>query len=63
MIEQYHGELEKLDLQLGDASLYEDSTQQNKLNQLVEKRAQAHSSLAQVEEEWLEISETLEDLT
>jgi ATP-binding cassette subfamily F protein 3 len=63
MIEQYHGELEKLDLQLGDASLYEDSTQQNKLNQLVEKREMAHSSLAQVEEEWLEISGTLEDLT
>ncbi|CAM4397576.1 MAG: putative ABC transporter ATP-binding protein YheS [Legionella sp.] len=62
MIEQYHGELEKLDIQLGDASLYEDSTQQNKLNQLVQKREQAHSSLAQVEEEWLEISGTLEDL-
>ncbi|WP_058535491.1 ABC-F family ATP-binding cassette domain-containing protein [Legionella saoudiensis] len=62
MIEQYHGELEKLDLQLGDASLYEDSTQQNKLNQLVQKREQTHSSLAQVEEEWMEISETLEDL-
>ncbi|MDR3501339.1 MAG: ATP-binding cassette domain-containing protein [Legionella sp.] len=63
MIEQYHGELEKLDIQLGDASLYEDSTQQNKLNQLVQKREQAHSSLAQVEEEWLEISGTLEDLS
>lgn len=62
MIEQYHGELDKLDIQLGDASLYEDSTQQNKLNQLVQKREQAHSSLAQVEEEWLEISGTLEDL-
>ncbi|MFJ1267988.1 ABC-F family ATP-binding cassette domain-containing protein [Legionella lytica] len=62
MIEQYHGELEKLDIQLGDASLYEDSTQQNMLNQLVQKREQAHSSLAQVEEEWLEISGTLEDL-
>lgn len=63
MIEQFHSEIEKLDGQLSDASLYEDSTQQNKLNQLVQKRDHAHSSLNQAEEEWLEISSVLEDLT
>lgn len=63
LIEQYHGEIVQLDHQLGDASLYgEDSKQQTKLNQLLQKRTLTHSSLSQVEEEWLEISSSLEDL-
>jgi ATP-binding cassette subfamily F protein 3 len=62
MINQFHGEIEKLDVQLGDSNLYEDNAQQNKLNQLVQKRDQTHSSLQQAEEEWLEISSTLEGL-
>ncbi|CAM2935368.1 fused transporter subunits of ABC superfamily: ATP-binding components [Legionella steigerwaltii] len=62
LIEQYQDELAKLDTQLGDPSIYEDSTQQNKLNQLVQKRSFTHSSLSQTEEEWLEISTSLEDL-
>lgn len=62
LIEHYHVELKKLDSQLGDADLYEGGTQQNKLNQLVQHREQTHSSLAHAEEEWLEISETLERL-
>ena len=60
MIEQYNTELEKLDIQLGNSSLYEDSAQQNKLTQLVQKREQIHSALNKAEEEWLEISHTLE---
>ncbi|EHL30379.1 ABC-F family ATP-binding cassette domain-containing protein [Legionella drancourtii] len=63
MMAQFHGEIEKLDIQLGDASLYEDSAQQSQLNQLLQKRELAHSSLNQAEEEWLEISGVLEDLT
>ncbi|MGC1181753.1 ABC-F family ATP-binding cassette domain-containing protein [Legionella sp.] len=62
MIEQFHCEIEKLDRQLGDTNLYENSIHQNKLGQLVQKRNQVHSSLNQSEEEWLEISETLEDM-
>jgi ATP-binding cassette subfamily F protein 3 len=61
MIEKYQQEIVTLDIQLGETSLYEDSAQQNKLNQLVEKRALSHTSLNHAEEEWLEISETLED--
>ncbi|MCW8407797.1 ATP-binding cassette domain-containing protein [Legionella sp. PATHC035] len=62
LIEQYQSEMSKLDTQLGDASLYEDSTQQSKLNQLVQKRSVIHSSLNLAEEEWLEISTSLEDI-
>ncbi|MBI2786442.1 MAG: ATP-binding cassette domain-containing protein [Legionella longbeachae] len=43
-------------------SLYEDNSQQNKLNQLIQKRSQSHSSLNQAEEEWLKISCDLEGL-
>ncbi|KTD66049.1 ABC transporter ATP-binding domain-containing protein [Legionella santicrucis] len=62
LIEQYQDEIAQLDTQLSDASLYEDSKQQNKLNQLLEKRSLTHSSLNQVEEEWLEIGSSLEEL-
>lgn len=62
LIEHYQSEISKLDTQLGDSALYEDSAQQNKLNQLVQKRTSTYSSLNQAEEEWLEISSSLEDL-
>ncbi|MCW8471818.1 ATP-binding cassette domain-containing protein [Fluoribacter gormanii] len=62
LIEQYHEELTKLDTLLGDAALYEDMEQQNKLEQLIKKREQSYSSLNQAEEEWLEVSSSLEDL-
>ncbi|MCW8471816.1 hypothetical protein OQJ19_14350 [Fluoribacter gormanii] len=50
MIEQYQSEISRLDNQLGDASLYEDNTQQNKLNQLLQKRTIIHSSLNKADE-------------
>ncbi|WP_454783941.1 ABC-F family ATP-binding cassette domain-containing protein [Legionella sp. WA2024007413] len=62
LIEQYQNELSKLDILLGDASLYEDSSQQSKLNQLLQKRTDSHTSLNNAEEEWLEISSSLEGL-
>ncbi|STY29575.1 fused transporter subunits of ABC superfamily: ATP-binding components [Legionella wadsworthii] len=62
LIEQYQNDISKLDKQLGDSSLYEDNTKQNTLNQLLQQRTASHSSLHQAEEEWLEISSTLEDL-
>lgn len=61
MMEQYQKEMKHLDEQLADASLYEDKSQQNKLNRLIEKRDVAHTSLNQAEEEWLEIGSSLED--
>lgn len=61
MMEQYQKEMKHLDEQLADASLYEDKSQQNKLNQLIQKRDVAHTSLNQAEEEWLEIGSSLED--
>ncbi|MDR3443387.1 MAG: ATP-binding cassette domain-containing protein [Legionella sp.] len=61
MMEQYQKEMKYLDEQLADASLYEDKSQQNKLNQLIEKRDVTHTSLYQAEEEWLEIGSSLED--
>ncbi|MFT4058362.1 MAG: ATP-binding cassette domain-containing protein [Legionella sp.] len=62
MINQFHNDIEKLDIQLGDSNLYEDTSQQNKLNQLIQKRDQTHSSLQLAEEEWLEVSSTLEGM-
>ncbi|KTD11759.1 ABC transporter ATP-binding domain-containing protein [Legionella gratiana] len=63
LMEQYQDEIVQLDTQLSDTRLYEDSKQQNKLNQLLQKRTFTHSSLNQVEEEWLEIGSNLEELT
>ncbi|KTD41020.1 ABC-F family ATP-binding cassette domain-containing protein [Legionella parisiensis] len=61
LIEHYQSEISQLDAQLGDATLYENSAQQNKLSQLVQKRTSTHASLNQAEEEWLEISSSLEN--
>ncbi len=60
ILEQQHNEIAKLDEQLAETSLYEDSSQQAKLNTLLQKREKAHSLLNQAEEEWLEISDNLE---
>jgi len=62
LIEQFHAEIQKLDIQLGEASLYEDSAKQSKLNQLIQNREKALSSLNKAEEEWLDLSSVLEDL-
>lgn len=56
IIDQKQDALIKLDQQLADPSLYEDSSQQNKLNQLLQQRDEAHLALNLAEEEWLEIS-------
>lgn len=62
LIEQYQIEISQLDIQLSEATLYEDSSQQGKLNQLIQKHSLAHASLNHAEEEWLEISSNLEEL-
>ncbi|MDI1353158.1 MAG: ATP-binding cassette domain-containing protein [bacterium] len=61
LMEHYQNIMQKLDIQLSDASLYEDSKQQNKLALLVQERGSAHLTLCQTEEEWLEVSHQLEN--
>lgn len=60
LLEHHQNEIARLDAQLSDAAIYEDSTQQHELNQLVAKRSLAHSYLKQIEDEWFEISCCLE---
>lgn len=62
LIDQYQLEMKQLDTQLGDPCLYENSNSQDKLTQLIEKRAKTNSSFILAEEEWLEISSDLENL-
>lgn len=62
LIEQYQKEINQLESKLADSSLYEDNSQQEQLNNLVQKRSQVHSNLKQVEDEWIVISSDLEEL-
>lgn len=59
-IDIYQKEMQKLDHQLADASLYEDNSQKSKLDKLLQERDKLHSSLNQTEEEWLEVCSVLE---
>ena len=61
LLVQYQEQIHKLDHQLADSNLYEDNSQQNKLNKLLQERDLAHSCLHKTEEEWMEISSTLEE--
>jgi ATP-binding cassette subfamily F protein 3 len=61
LIEQYQNEVHKLDQQLAEPSLYEDSKQQNKLDKLLQKRSSTHDLLQKTEEEWMEVCTILED--
>lgn len=58
-IDDYHEQMKALELELGDSSLY-DATQQEKLQQLLKKQEKASKELKKAEEEWLEVSELLE---
>lgn len=61
LLEEYHEKIHTLDKQLSDSKLYEDSSQQKKLDKLLQDRDLAHSSLNKIEEEWMEICSTLEE--
>lgn len=63
IIDQLQNEIKKLDTQLADPSLYENSNQQNNLNQLINQRDKSISSLHQSEEEWLDCCTLLEQLS
>ncbi|KGP63044.1 ABC transporter ATP-binding protein [Legionella norrlandica] len=58
LINHYQEQLHDFDKQLSDAALYEQA--KNKLDKLLKDRESVHSSLIQVEEEWLEICHILE---
>ncbi|CEG57418.1 ABC-F family ATP-binding cassette domain-containing protein [Legionella fallonii] len=60
LMEQHQKEIHKLDDQLSESKLYEDSSQKNKLDKLLQERDIAHTSLHQMEEEWMEICSILE---
>lgn len=61
LIEQYQNEVHKLDQQLAEPALYEDSKQQSKLDKLLQKRSNTHDLLQKTEEEWMEVCTILED--
>jgi ATP-binding cassette subfamily F protein 3 len=48
-----------IEQRLGDASIY-DEANRDELNRQLDEQAQASARLAQVEEEWLELSEAIE---
>ncbi|KTD51274.1 ABC transporter ATP binding protein [Legionella quateirensis] len=62
LIDQFQNDIQKLDSQLADPLLYENSNQQQKLEQLLAKRDNALSSLHQSEEEWMDCYTMLEQL-
>lgn len=61
-ISSYQSELHKLDHALSDSTLYEDASQKNKLEQLTQRRQQAHAELNKAEDEWFEVSSLIEAL-
>lgn len=62
LMHQYQQQIQQLDNELSAPSLYENSSKQNKLDQLILQREKIHSHLSESEEEWLEICGMLEEL-
>lgn len=62
LIEEYHRLIDKLDNQLSDPALYEESTEKKKLDTLLLERDHAHESLQKAEEEWMDVGSTLEKI-
>jgi len=60
LLEQFQKQVANLDNQLSDSTLYEDTSKKTQLEQLLAERTKAHDLLMNAEEEWLELSETLE---
>lgn len=60
-IDTLHCEIQKLDMQLANSSLYEDSQQKPTLEKLLKQRDLIHGNLQQAEEEWMEVSSELEE--
>ncbi|RUR13354.1 ABC-F family ATP-binding cassette domain-containing protein [Legionella sp. km772] len=60
LMEHQQKQLEDLDNKLSDSDLYEDASKKTKLEDLLKKRNDVHDSLQQLEDEWLELSTSLE---
>lgn len=60
LLEQYQKQIHQLEQSLADASLYEDSKQKPKLEKLQKERENLLKELMTIEEEWLEVSHSLE---
>lgn len=61
LMEGYQQELLKLDHQLTDSQLYEQSNEKSQLTKLLEQRALIGDKLQQAEDEWLTLGEQLEE--
>ncbi len=61
LMEGYQQELLKLDHQLTDSQLYEQSNKKSQLTKLLEQRALIGDKLQQAEDEWLTLGEQLEE--
>jgi ATP-binding cassette subfamily F protein 3 len=60
LMEDQQKKLNDLDHLLNDSSLYEDSNKKIHLDDLINKRSTAYNHLQQLEEEWIELSSSLE---
>jgi ATP-binding cassette subfamily F protein 3 len=58
-LEKLHAQIDKIDEQLGDTSLY--TNDPDKASSFAAERGKLAKELAQVEEDWLMLSEELED--
>lgn len=62
LMDQFQQKIQQLDQELSDSSLYGNSSRQNHLETLIQKRTSILSNLLESEEEWLEINERLEKI-
>jgi ATP-binding cassette subfamily F protein 3 len=59
---QLNSAAERLDEQLGDTALYEEASKE-RLKEVLKEKGEVERRLAEVEEQWLEASEELEELS
>jgi ATP-binding cassette subfamily F protein 3 len=60
LMDEYQKQILKLDDDLSDSALYEDSSKKVKLDKLLAERSSTHSKLQQTEDEWLDLGTSLE---
>lgn len=60
LMEQHQKSVKELDSQLSDNTLYEDSSKKMVLEKLLAERSKVYQHLQQAEEEWMELSLTLD---
>ncbi|KTD75270.1 ABC-F family ATP-binding cassette domain-containing protein [Legionella waltersii] len=62
LLEHYQRAIQSIDDKLADTSLYENSSKKSTLEQLLTEKEEAYRLLNQTEEEWMELSELLEEI-